>query len=62
MSHVPIRWKMQDILDERRQPHRRSIEGLGQNLTICDASKVIGRSSSALHGHQYFILSLIILI
>ena len=60
MNNIPIRWNMQDMLDERRKPHRKSIDGLGRDLPICDATKIIGRGSSVLHGHQYFIMTLII--
>lgn len=57
--NIPIRWNMQDMLDERQHPHRRSINESGRDLPICDANKVTGRSSSVLHGHQYFIMTMI---
>ena len=58
--NIPIRWHMQDLIDEKHQPHRRSIAESGRDLPICDAGKVTGRSSSVLHGHQYFIMTLVI--
>ncbi len=58
--NIPIRWNMQDMVDERKQPHRRTINESGRNLPICDASRVIGRGTSPLHGHQYFIMTLIL--
>ncbi len=58
--NIPIRWNMQDMVDEKPHTHRRSIDESGRNLPICDASKVIGRGSSVLHGHQYFIMTLIL--
>lgn len=52
---VPVRWKMQDLIDQR-QPFRR-----GELTTpICDACKAVGKGSSVLHGHQHFLMTLII--
>ena len=59
MNNIPIRWNMQDMIEERPQPHRKSIHEGSRDLPICDASKITGRSSSVLHGHQYFIMTLI---
>lgn len=51
---IPVRWKMQDLIDER-QPFRRG----AQSIPICDACKTVGYGSSILHGHQHFIMTLI---
>lgn len=51
---VPVRWKMQDLIDQR-QPFRR-----GELTTpICYACKAIGKGTSVLHGHQHFLMTLI---
>ena len=52
--NVPVRWKMQDLIDQR-QPFRRGTA----SIPICDACKLIGKGSSVLHGHQHFIMTLI---
>ncbi len=57
--NIPIRWHMQDMIDERKHPHRKTIDEAWTDLPICDASTVIGRGSSVLHGHQYFIMTFI---
>ena len=51
---VPVRWKMQDLIDQR-QPFRRG----ALTTPICDACKAVGYGSSVLHGHQHFIMTLI---
>ncbi len=53
---MPIRWQMQDLIEEHRPSHRHTTS---QPIPICDACKIIGRGSSVLHGHQHFLLTLI---
>lgn len=51
---VPVRWKMQDLIDQRQSFRR------GAPCTpICDACKAVGKGSSILHGHQHFLMTLI---
>lgn len=51
---IPVRWKMQDLIDQR-QPFRRGTA----SIPICDACKAASYGSSVLHGHQHFIMTLI---
>lgn len=51
---VPVRWRMQELIAERQQSRQSS-----QHTPICDACLVTERSSSVLHGHQHFIMTLI---
>ena len=54
---IPIRWQMEDLINEHRPSHRHAAS---PTVPICDACKIIDRSSSVLHGHQHFLLTLII--
>ena len=51
---IPVRWKMEDLIDQR-QPFRRGTP----SIPICDACKAVSYGSSILHGHQHFIMTLI---
>lgn len=54
---IPVRWQIEDLIEE----HQITDPSSGHIKTpICDACKVVGRGSSVLHGHQYFIMTLII--
>jgi len=57
---IPVRWQMQDLIDEHKK-HNPAADNQEENLTpICDACKITGRGSSVIHGHQHFIMTLII--
>lgn len=51
---VPVRWRMQELIDERHKS-----KSAAQHTPICDACLITERSSSVLHGHQHFIMTLI---
>lgn len=53
---IPVRWQMEELIDERRKIRRSTQD----RTPICDACKVEKQGSSALHGHQHFILTFII--
>ena len=54
---IPIRWKMQELIDE----HRLS-DGKNSATTtpVCDACRILSRGSGVTHGHQHFMLTMII--
>ena len=57
---IPVRWQMQDLIDEHKK-YNPAADNQDENLTpICDACKITGRGSSVIHGHQHFMLTMII--
>ena len=56
---MPVRWQMQDLIDEHQKSSRNTANKTEQSAPICDACKIIGRGSSVVHGHQHFIMTLI---
>ena len=56
---MPVRWQMQDLIDEHYKPQKPT-DSAAYNTPICDACKIIGRGSSVLHGHQHFIMTMIV--
>lgn len=56
---MPVRWQMQDLIDEHKKSGRIADKTTEQQPPICDACKVIGRGSSVLHGHQHFIMTMV---
>lgn len=50
---IPVRWQMEDLIEEHQTASH-------TKTPICDACKLVGRESSVLHGHQHFIMTLII--
>ena len=56
---IPVRWQMQDLIDEHQKPGRTAAKTTENQTPICDACKIIGRGSSVLHGHQHFIMTLV---
>ena len=56
---IPVRWQMQDLIDEHKK-HNTPADKQEKVLTpICDACKILGRGSSVIHGHQHFIMTLV---
>lgn len=56
---MPVRWQMQDLIDEHQMQHRNAAPASAHRTPICDACKIVGRGSSVLHGHQHFLMTLI---
>lgn len=54
---MPVRWQMEDLIEEHQKNGRADA---GIKAPICDACKILGRGSSVLHGHQHFIMTLVI--
>lgn len=52
---IPIRWQMQDLIDE----HRPANQKINTHAPICDACQIISRGSSVTHGHQHFMLTMV---
>lgn len=57
---MPVRWQMQDLIDEHQKPHRANQHTDEQHIPICDACLIKERVSSILHGHQHFIMTLVV--
>lgn len=53
---IPIRWQMQDLIDEHHSANQKSAN---THAPICDACKILSRGSSVTHGHQHFMLTMI---
>ena len=53
---IPIRWQMQDLIEEHRPDSQKSAN---THTPICDACKIFSRGSSVTHGHQHFMLTMI---
>ena len=57
---IPVRWQMQDLIDEHKNPGRSATKTTENQMPICDACKIIGRGSSVIHGHQHFIMTMVV--
>ena len=56
---MPVRWQMQELIDEHHNQQKSTVR-TDYSTPICDACKITGQSSSVLHGHQHFIMTMIL--
>ncbi|MBE6928637.1 MAG: helix-turn-helix domain-containing protein [Ruminococcaceae bacterium] len=66
--HMPVRWRMEDMIDDRPDLPPPRKHGSSHDMPmrehimkspICDACHVRERGSSVLHGHHHFLLTLV---